>query len=358
MNCKAHQSTTQSSPREYVAAQQALLDSSSGTTVHQSLDPDNRLIHHPQPTNIEPAAQQALLDPSSCKEVFDFCNLPRELRDQIYDFTLDEPKHIKDSSLQIEHRWDAAYLAYAPVLGLLLANKQMNQEYQDAMKRAEPSQKLTLVINPDLCWYLSAETLVLCDEYLASKLRTVPKLEVIFSWFEKYTDRYDNNVTADSSWSDDEIAYNIRQIGKDLRTVLVRLLLHQQALANIALIVRGAIENDIEEEVDFPMLTSALRDCGKNICGAEKSDDSYPMVLEGIKLTYCIDMEMGVRKVTAIPRIRRKSGLTNQQSWKNGRSYYWRTYRATPSTCEDNFYGFKLEKLEPEEAEFMEEHTR
>ncbi|PIA92720.1 hypothetical protein CB0940_04240 [Cercospora beticola] len=358
MDGKAHQSTTQSSPVEYMAVQQPPLDSSSSTTAHRFLDLENGLMHRSQPTNIEPAAQQALLNPSSRNEIFDFFALPRELRDQIYDFTLDEPKHIKTSSLQIGQPWDAAYLAHAPVLGLLLANKQMNQEYQDAIKRAEPSQKLTLVIDPDVRYYLPAETLVPCDEYLTSKLRMVPKLEVIFSWFYEYTDRYDNGVTADSSWSDDDIADNLRRIGKDLRTVLVRPLLHQQALTNIALIVRGAIEDDIEEEVDFPMLTSALRDCGKNICSAEKSDDSYPMLLQGIKLTYCIDMEMQVRKVTAIPRVRRKSGLANQQFWKKGRSYYWRTYRATPSTCEDNFYGFDLEKLEPEEAEFMEKHTR
>ncbi|PPJ58509.1 hypothetical protein CBER1_05590 [Cercospora berteroae] len=317
MNGKAHQLTTQSSPIEYMAVERPPLDSSSRATAHQSLHLDNRLMNHPQPIIPEPAAaQEVLIDPSSCKEVFDFCNLPRELRDQIYDFMLDEPKHIKTSSLQIGQEWDEAYLAHVPVLSLLLANKQMNQEYQEAIKRAEHSQKLTLVINPHGYYFVPANEL-LCDEYLASKLRTVPKLE-----------------------SDDDVAGYIPQIVKNLRTFLLPPLLHQQALTNISLIVRGAIEHDIEEEVDFPMLTSALRDCGKNICGAEESDDSYPMLLEGIKLTYCIDMQTPVRKF-----------------WKKKRSYYWRTYRATPSTYEDNFHGFELEKLEPEEAEFFEEHT-
>ncbi|KAF2218021.1 hypothetical protein CERZMDRAFT_92646 [Cercospora zeae-maydis SCOH1-5] len=262
--------------------------------------------------------------------MFNLLGLPRELRDDIYQSTLTEPKRVKEHFLHAAKEHEDFSFAHGPLLGLLLTNKRVNHEYQDAIKRAELSQKLTLVLDTFYPPGLEGATRK-CDEHLALKLRNVPTFEIIFKG------------PGSSPWLCELSASEVQRLWQMVRLSFVQKFLSTNVLTSMSLKVLGPVVCGRDVGNTLAAFHSSLRESGKILCGVGGSDIAYPMLLAGIKVFYEIEMRMSLYQV---PRYHRDVPAHDLLYHGHNRA----VYRAIPSPSRYTLHGFEFELLQPEKV--------
>ncbi|USW54280.1 hypothetical protein Slin15195_G075990 [Septoria linicola] len=116
---------------------------------------------------------------SGTKDVFDFFGLPRELRDHIYTFIFTKIQSVPKRFIPMPRYLQSVHLAYGAEPKMLLLNKAVKHEYEEALARAPP-QKLTLHFDIHE-WHGAGDPLVVHNlaEGLTQVLSVCPGLELV-----------------------------------------------------------------------------------------------------------------------------------------------------------------------------------
>lgn len=94
------------------------------------------------PNKLSPRSLMAI---SSPQELFRFFDLPPELRNRVYD-CLNKQVQVRDQDFYLQKPNHLCIVSNAPIISVLLANRQLSHEYEKQRKRSASSAPVTLTV--------------------------------------------------------------------------------------------------------------------------------------------------------------------------------------------------------------------